>query len=132
MILRHQTNRVVVAVARARCCATAIALAKVAPTLLLPLFYRFERLSATSSRTRLLALSNRAGAPVLDVYEWKLGEKTRRRMRRSWGWAAPGASSLSDTLLANHSFEEIEVILAHELAHHVHGDIWRAIASRRC
>ena len=34
---------------------------------------------------------------------------------------------LSDTLLAEHSDDEIEVILAHELAHHVHRDIWSAI-----
>jgi STE24 endopeptidase len=35
---------------------------------------------------------------------------------------------LSDTLLAEHSDDEIEVILAHELAHHVHHDIWSGIA----
>jgi STE24 endopeptidase len=34
---------------------------------------------------------------------------------------------VSDTLLADHSDDEIEVILAHELAHHVHHDIWTAI-----
>ena len=35
---------------------------------------------------------------------------------------------LSDTLLADYSEDEIEVILAHELAHHVHHDLWRGIA----
>jgi STE24 endopeptidase len=30
-------------------------------------------------------------------------------------------------MLAEYSDEEIEVVLAHELAHHVHGDIWKAI-----
>jgi STE24 endopeptidase len=35
---------------------------------------------------------------------------------------------ISDTLLAEHSDDEIEVILAHELAHHVHRDIWKGIA----
>ena len=35
---------------------------------------------------------------------------------------------VSDTLLADYSDEEIEVILAHELGHHAHGDIWRGIA----
>ncbi len=34
---------------------------------------------------------------------------------------------LSDTLLAEYSDDEIEVILAHELAHHVHRDIWSAV-----
>ena len=35
---------------------------------------------------------------------------------------------LSDTLLSAYSDDEIEVILAHELAHHVHRDLWRGIA----
>ncbi len=35
---------------------------------------------------------------------------------------------LSDTLLAEYSDDEIEVMLAHELAHHVHRDLWRGIA----
>ena len=30
--------------------------------------------------------------------------------------------------LADHSDDEIEVILAHELAHHVHRDMWTGIA----
>jgi STE24 endopeptidase len=34
---------------------------------------------------------------------------------------------VSDTMLAEYSDEEIEVVLAHELAHHVHGDIWKGI-----
>jgi STE24 endopeptidase len=31
-------------------------------------------------------------------------------------------------MLAQYSEEEIEVVLAHEIAHHVHGDIWKALA----
>jgi STE24 endopeptidase len=34
---------------------------------------------------------------------------------------------LSDTLLETHSDDEIEVILAHELAHQVYGDLWTAL-----
>ena len=35
---------------------------------------------------------------------------------------------LSDTLLADYSDDEIEVVLAHELSHHVHHDLWRGFA----
>ena len=35
---------------------------------------------------------------------------------------------MSDTLLKDYSDDEIEVILAHEIAHHVHHDIWTALA----
>ena len=30
-------------------------------------------------------------------------------------------------MLAEYSDDEIEVVLAHEIAHHVHGDIWKGI-----
>ena len=30
-------------------------------------------------------------------------------------------------MLAEYSDEEIEIVLAHELAHHVHGDIWKGL-----
>ena len=35
---------------------------------------------------------------------------------------------LSDTLLNAYSDDEIEVVLAHEMAHHVYGDLWSALA----
>src|SRR5258707_7217266 len=35
---------------------------------------------------------------------------------------------VSDTMLAHFSNDDIEVVLAHEIAHHVHGDIWKGIA----
>ncbi len=37
---------------------------------------------------------------------------------------------LSDTLVDTLRDDEIEVVVAHELAHHVHGDVWRAAAWR--
>jgi len=35
---------------------------------------------------------------------------------------------VSDTLLAGHPDDEIEAILAHELGHQVHHDVWKGIA----
>ena len=35
---------------------------------------------------------------------------------------------LSDTLLTSYTDDEIEVVLAHELSHHVHHDLWRSMA----
>jgi STE24 endopeptidase len=107
--------------------ATAV-LARVTPTLLLPLFYRFKPLERDSLRDRLAALSARAGLPVLGVYEWGLGEKTRRANAALVGAGATRRILLSDTLLADYSEDEIEVILAHEMGHHVHHDILKGIA----
>jgi STE24 endopeptidase len=37
---------------------------------------------------------------------------------------------LGDTLLASYTPDEIEVVLAHELGHHVHRDIWKLIITQ--
>jgi STE24 endopeptidase len=103
-------------------------LARLAPVLLLPLFYRFTPLDRPALTERLLALSQRAGVPVLGVYEWGLGAKTRRANAALVGSGATRRILLSDTLLSEYSDDEIEVILAHELAHHVHRDIPKGIA----
>ena len=98
-------------------------LAQIAPVVLLPLFYRFTPLTRDSLRSRLVSLSERAGVPVLGVYEWALGEKSRRANAALVGAGATRRIIVSDTLLAEYSDDEIEVILAHEIAHHVHRDI---------
>lgn len=98
-----------------------------APVLLLPLFYRVRPLERESLRTRLLALAERAGARVLGAYEWGLAAKTKKANAALVGLGATRRILVSDTMLTQYSEEEIEVVLAHELAHHVHGDIWKGI-----
>jgi STE24 endopeptidase len=108
--------------------AVVVVLAHLAPVLLLPIFYSVKPLARESLRTRLLRLADRAGTRVLGVYEWGLGAKTRKANAALTGWGATRRILVSDTMLADYSEDEIEVVLAHELAHHVHGDIWKGIA----
>ena len=58
-----------------------------------------------------------------------VGEKTRRANAALVGTGATRRILVSDTLLAEYSDDEIEVILAHELAHHVHYDILTGLAA---
>ena len=104
-----------------------VGLSNLAPVLLLPLFYRIKPLDREALRARLLSLADRAGAKVLGAYEWGLSEKTRKANAALAGIGATRRILVSDTMLAEYSDEEIEVVLAHELAHHVHGDIWKGI-----
>jgi STE24 endopeptidase len=105
-----------------------VLMAQLAPVLLLPLFYDFKPLDREALVSRLLALAERAGARVLGVFEWRLSDRTKKANAALTGIGRTRRILLSDTLLAEHTEEEIEVILAHELAHHVHRDIWSAIA----
>ena len=102
-------------------------LTNVAPVLFLPIFYRVKPLDRESLRVRLLGLADRAGATVLGAYEWGLGEKTRKANAALTGLGATRRILISDTMLDEYSDDEIEVVLAHELGHHVHGDIWKGI-----
>lgn len=106
----------------------ALVLARLAPVLLLPIFYKFSPLEREALSDRLVTLSRNAGVRVLGVYEWGLGAKTRRANAALVGAGTTRRILLSDTLLAEYTDDEIEVILAHELAHHVHRDIPRALA----
>jgi STE24 endopeptidase len=108
--------------------AAIVGLANVAPVLLLPLFYRVRPLDRAGLRTRLVALADRAGVPVIGVFELGLGEKTKKANAALAGLGGTRRILVSDTMLSSYSDEEIEVVLAHELAHHVHGDIWKGIA----
>ena len=90
-------------------------LATLAPVLLLPLFFRFTPLARPSLVERLEQLASRAGTRVVGVYEWALGDKSRRANAALTGLAATRRILVSDTMLADYSDDEIEVVLAHEL-----------------
>jgi STE24 endopeptidase len=105
-----------------------LGLAQVAPILLMPLFYRFRPVQREALVERLVALAGRADARVIGVYEWMLSDRTRKANAALAGNGRTRRILLSDTLLAEQSDDEIEVILAHELAHHVHHDIWTGLA----
>ena len=104
-----------------------VGLTQLTPVLVLPIFYRVKPLERESLRARLLALAERAGARVPGAYEWGLGDRTRKANAALAGLGWTRRILVSDTMLAEYSDEEIEVVLAHELAHHVHGDIWKGI-----
>lgn len=102
--------------------------AGLAPVLLFPLFYRFKQLERRELHDRLAALSQRAGVRVLGVYEWGLGAKSRRANAALVGSWRTRRVLVSDTLLADYTDDEIEVILAHELGHHAHRDLLTGLA----
>jgi len=108
--------------------AAGIATTWAAPVVLLPLFYRFVPLSDDALRRRLLGLAERAGVPALGVFEWRTSERTSRANAALTGMGRTRRIILSDTLIADCRQAEVEAVLAHEMAHHVHHDIWKALA----
>lgn len=105
-----------------------VAVVQLVPVLLLPFFYRVRPLDRPALVARLTAMAERARTDVVGVFEWGLSSHTRKANAALAGVGRSRRILLSDTLLAEYSDDEIEVVLAHEFAHHVHRDLWRGIA----
>ena len=88
---------------------------------------RTRPLSRPALQARLEALTRRAGAPVIAIHEWRVGPTSDAANAAVVGLGPFRRILVSDTLLDDYSDEEIEVIIAHEIGHHVHWDMWKTI-----
>ncbi len=66
--------------------------------------------------------------PVLGVWVGDQSRKSRTANAAVTGLGRTRRIILFDTLLRELTEDEIEAVLAHELAHHAHADIWRGLA----
>jgi STE24 endopeptidase len=104
-----------------------VVLSTLAPVLIFPLFYKFTPLDDQELVARLTGLAERAGARVRGVYRFDMSRKTVQANAALTGLGNTRRIILGDTLLDNFSTDEIETVLAHELGHHVHGDMGKGI-----
>jgi STE24 endopeptidase len=104
-----------------------VLIALVAPVWLVPLFYRLTPLGHGELRQRLLRLAAAARVPVVGVWVVDQSRKSRTANAAVVGLVGTRRILLFDTLLSEFTPEEVEVVLAHELAHHVHRDVWRGL-----
>jgi len=102
-------------------------LAMVAPVWLAPLFYRLTPLPDGPLKSRLLALAARVGVPVTGVWLVDQSRKSRTANAAVTGLGRTRRILLFDTLLDTFTADEVEAVLAHELAHQLHGDIRRGL-----
>lgn len=102
-----------------------VVLAVLAPVLLMPIFYKFKPLGEEYSdlAQKLLTLVKRAGTQVRGIYSFDMSRRTRTANAGLTGLGRTRRIILGDTLLEEFSEDEIETVLAHELAHHVNKDI---------
>jgi STE24 endopeptidase len=105
-----------------------VLMVQLAPILLYPLFFEFRPMARAELRDRLVRLSARVGVPVVDAFEWSLSAKSKKANAALAGLGPTRRILVSDTMLGQYEDDEIEVVLAHELGHHVHRDVWIGIA----
>ncbi len=106
-----------------------VLMGQLAPVLIAPLFHKIERLEDESLKHRLEQLAEGTGLSLEGVYRMGMSEETVKANAYLAGLGATRRVVLGDTLLDGFTPEEIEIVFAHELGHHVHRHTLKLIAA---
>jgi STE24 endopeptidase len=102
-----------------------IILAKFAPIVIVPLFYKYSHIKNPEIQKRISGLVAKAGFKVSGVYELNISKDTKKANAALLGLGRQKRIVLCDTLIKNFTDEEIESVMAHELGHHKMNHIWK-------
>ncbi|MBV8530111.1 MAG: M48 family metalloprotease [Candidatus Eremiobacteraeota bacterium] len=98
----------------------------IVPLYVLPLFNAFEPVTG-SLEARLRKLAGRYGVGDAAILRMDMSRQTRKANAFVTGIGQTHRIVLGDTLIGAFPEEEIEFVVAHELGHYVHKDVWRTI-----
>jgi STE24 endopeptidase len=105
----------------------AIVLVALAPLVIDPLFNTIRPLEDPALRQRVLRLAERAGLRVDQVYVSDASRRTTAENAYFTGLGATKRVILFDTLLQHNDPDAVAAVVAHELGHWRHADIWKGI-----
>ncbi len=95
-----------------------VVLARLAPVLIFPLFYKFRPMNEGGLNDRVMALCGKVGMRISGVFVFNMSKNTKKANAAFTGIGKAKRIVLGDTLLANFTDEEIESVVAHELGHY--------------
>jgi len=95
-----------------------VVLARLAPVLIFPLFYKFVPLQDGSMKDTILKLCARVGVSVEGIFTFNLSKNTKKANAAFTGIGRSKRIILGDTLVENFNDEEVETVFAHELGHY--------------
>jgi STE24 endopeptidase len=97
--------------------------------LIMPLFYKIERIESPELSERMQRLADGTGLAIEGVYRMDMSRETVKANAMLAGLGRTRRVIMGDTLLDGFTPDEIEVIFAHEIGHHVHRHIPKLIAT---
>lgn len=107
-------------------------LAKLVPIIIIPLFYKTSPISDEPLKKRIVLLAEKLNIKLIDVFEIELSKKTLKANAAFTGLGKTRRVLLGDTLKDKYTQNEIELIVAHELAHFHYRHIWKLISINAC
>ena len=100
-----------------------VVLTRLAPILIMPLFYKFTPIQNGSLKERIVRLCSETGLRIEGIFSFNLSKNTKKANAGFTGIGKSKRIILGDTLLQDFSEEEIETVFAHELGHYKHRHI---------
>jgi STE24 endopeptidase len=98
------------------------------PVVVDPLFNRFEPLPQGKLRSEVLSLARRAGVDVGQVYRVDASRRTTGANAYVNGLGHTKRVVLYDNLIERFPPAQVRSVVAHELGHQKHRDLWRGLA----
>jgi STE24 endopeptidase len=100
-----------------------IVMVKFAPLVLFPLFFKFTPLENEEIKEKIKKLAESVNIGILGIFEFNMSRKTKAANAAVTGLGSTRRIILSDTLIKNHTPDEITSVVAHEFGHHRHKHI---------
>ena len=97
-----------------------VLIGRIAPVVIFPLFYKFEKLNNEDIVKRMQKLADEGKFKLDGVYRFNMSKTTKKANAAFTGIGKSKRIILGDTLLDEFSLDEIESVFAHEVGHYVH------------
>jgi STE24 endopeptidase len=97
------------------------------PLLIEPLFNKFEPLPRGPLREEVVRLADRSGIDVGEVFRVDASKRTTGANAYVGGLGATKRVVLYDNLIEGYPPDQVRSVVAHELAHVKHRDLWRGL-----
>lgn len=104
-----------------------VVLARIAPILILPLFYKITPLENENLKIKIRELATDAGIKLQEVFRFNMSKNTKKANAAFTGIGKSKRILLGDTLLDNYTEDQIETVIAHELGHYKYKHIIKNI-----
>ncbi len=104
-----------------------IIIGKIAPQVIMPLFYKFEKLDDEILLDRMQSLAKKGNFSLEGVYRFDMSKSTKKANAAFTGMGKSKRIILGDTLLEKFNADEIEGVFAHEVGHYVHKHITQGV-----
>ncbi len=93
-------------------------MARIAPVVIFPIFYKFRPLESDGIRDRIERLLEGQGISISGIYSFNLSKDTKKANAGFTGIGRSKRIILSDTLIERFTPDEIAVVFAHEMGHY--------------